>query len=596
MKLSIIGICLTVSAASAQAPTRVDYSLRVDSTDYPLVAVEMHVIGGPRAFRIAMSTHSEYDDQYWRYLTDIQATSTRGAASISRADSNVWRVTAPAGDVTIHYHVRYPTSPPMQQQAWKAHLSRDGGLTGGPDSFLYVIGGERAPVRLSLKLPAGWQVATGLARGTGDGEFTAPGAEALIDSPLMVGGFRSWEFALDGVPHRVAYLGHAGGVAFDSALMVSNLERLARATVTMFRTMPYRQYQFLFEDGASGGLEHLNSVSIGVRSADVARDPNTMLSQIAHEFFHTWNEVHLRPASWTGLRHVMPRPTGELWWAEGVTLYYADLVLRRAGLHTGDSTRWSRLERQIAMYNANPSHGVVSPEATSRAFNLSPALLGDYTPSMYTQGEMIGVMLDMIVRAESHNAKSLDDVMRAMTRAFTPAHGYTGLDIERAIRIACGCNTKPFFDKYVRAANPLDFNHVLAVLGLQSGVTWSPATGADGAPLPDLRVSAFRPVGEEQPWLQVWFPQTVWGRAGLHTGDRLLSWNGRTITEPQQLRSAVGVLRIGDSVRIEGLRATGLVETTVHVAGYDRPVARLTELPGATEAQRAIRARWMAGQ
>lgn len=586
------GVC----AISAQAPARVDYVLRVDTTDFTSISVEMRVIGAPRDFRIAMSTHSEYDDQYWRYLTDASATSERGAVRVTRQDSSVWRVTGPAGNVTIRYRVHYPALPVMQQPAWKAHLSREGGLIGGPHSFLYVVGGERAPVRVSLVLPSDWKIATGLAPAAGIGAFAAPNAEALIDSPMLVGRFRSWEFAVNGVPHRIAYLGHTGGVPFDSALLVSNVERLTRATVQMFGAMPYRQFQFIFEDGASGGLEHTNSVNIGMRSADLARDPNSVLGQLAHEFFHTWNEVHLRPASWIGLRHVMPKPTGELWWAEGVTLYYADLLLRRAGLPVFDSTRLSRLERQIAMYNANPSHGMVSLEATSRQFNLSPALLGDHTPSMYTQGEVVGAALDMIVRAESRGTKSLDDVMRSLSRQFSVARGYTGVDIERAVRIACSCNIKPFFDKYVRTANPVDFNHALALFGLRSVVSWSPARGADGTALPDLRVSAFRPVGEEQAWLQVWFPATVWGRAGLHTGDRLLSLNGQAVTETQQVRAAIAALRIGDTVRVEGLRATGLFETTVRVTGYDRPVARIEELPAATAAQRALRAKWMAGQ
>jgi len=128
----------------------------------------------------------------------------------------------------------------------------------------------------------------------------------------------------------VAQKNGASGVACIVADVTrrNDVERIARETAQLFGWMPYHQYQFQFEDGAFGGLEHLNSVTIGTPSTGLARDPNVSLAQIAHEFFHTWNEVHLRPAAWIGVRHVAPAPTGELWWSEGVTLYCADLLLR----------------------------------------------------------------------------------------------------------------------------------------------------------------------------------------------------------------------------------------------------------------------------
>ncbi len=596
--LSLIGVVVALAArpVPGQAARRVDYALRVDSTDLSAVSIEMRIHGAPAAFQLAMAAHPEYDDQYWRYLTDLSGTSTRGAVAITREDSAVWRVAAPAGDVTIRYRVHYPAPVPMQQAVWKAHLTPTGGLVGGPHSFLYVVGREAAPVRVTLSVPSGWRIATGLAPPATAGEYTAPSVEALLDSPIMVGRFRSWRFVVGGVPHRIAYLGQPGGVAFDSARFVANVERIARETVKMFGWTPYHQFQFLFEDGAFGGLEHLNSISIGVPSTDVARDPDSPLPQIAHEFFHVWNEVHLRPVAWIGIRYTAPPPTGELWWAEGVTLYYADLLMRRAGLHTDDSTRRAHLERIITAYNANPSHGMVSLEHTSRQFNLPLGGNGDYTPSMYTQGEVVGSLLDLMIRDGSKGARSLDDVMRGLTRAFTPARGFTGADVERAVSSACACDARPFFDQYVRAAGAVDFNRGLAGLGWRAVVTWEAARGADGALLPDTRLLGYLPTGEHQPRLLIWFPATEWGRAGLHTGDRLVSWNGVAMADGQQLRTAITRLHIGDMVNVTVMRDSGTVSASVRVDGYDRPVVRIEEISDATAAQRAARTRWMAGQ
>jgi predicted metalloprotease with PDZ domain len=587
---------LAVRAAPAQAPAGVDYTLHVDSAGFSGITVEMRIHGAPADFRVAMATHPEYDDQYWRFLTGLRGESALGVVRLAREDSSLWRVTGPPGDVTLHYRVRFPASPPMQQASWKAHLTPTGGLVGGPHSFLYVVGAEHAPLRVTVLVPSAWSVVTGLDSAGDSHTFSAPGVEALVDSPMLIGLIRSWRFDAGGVPHQIAYLGCAAGTAFDTALFIGNVERIARETTRMFGRPPYREYQFLFEDGTFGGLEHLNSVSMGAQSANLVRDPDILLGQIAHEFFHTWNEVRVRPLSWIGVRHVVPAPTGELWWSEGVTLYFADLLLRRAGLHTSDSTRVAHLERLIGTWLANPSHALVSAEETSRAFNKPPDATGDYTPSMYTQGELIGAMLDLMIRDATGGGTSLDDAMRALAARFSPERGFTGRDLERAVGEVCACDAGPFFDRYVRAATALDFDRWLALIGLRTAVTWAPLLTADGMPAPDVRVSAYSLPDEPAPRLKVWFPGTLWGRAGLHTGDRLESLNGAAIRDPQQFRDALARLRAGDTVRVSVRRESAQIEKTITVTGYERPTVRVEMRPDATAAQRRLLSQWMAGR
>lgn len=592
----IIALVLSARIASGQSPTVVDYTLRVDTADLSGLTVEMRIRGAPAGFRVAMVAHTEYDDRYWRYLTGLRGESARGAVSITREDSSLWRVSGPSGAVTLRYRVGLPASPPMRQASWMAHLTPTGGLVGGPHSFLYVVGAEYAPVRVRVMVPDAWQVVTGLPPADSARTFAAGDAETLVDSPMLVGLLRTWHFDLRGVPHHIAYLGRAAGTAFDTTLFVGNIERLVRESARMFGRMPYSAYSFLFEDGAYGGLEHVNSLSIGVPSADLARNPNAYLAQVAHEFFHTWNEVHLRPASWIGVRHVAPAPTGELWWSEGVTLYYADLLLRRAGLHTDDSTRIARLGRLITNYLANPSHALVSPEATSRAFNQPPTANGDYTPSMYTQGELIGTVLDLLIRDGSDGARSLDDAMRSMSQRFSIAHGFTGPDVEQAVAEACTCDAHPFFARYVQSAGALDFDRWLGVLGLRMTVSQSAALARDGTPAPDLRFSVNGIPGDSAVQLNVWFPTAPLARAGYHTGDRLESLNGVAIRDATAFRTLVGPMRIGDTLHIVARGGSGTLERTLVITGFDRPTVTVAMRPDATERQRRLLEAWVAGR
>lgn len=300
--------------------------------------------------------------------------------------------------------------------------------------------------------------------------------------------------------------------------------------------------------------------------------------------------------SWIGVRPAAPAPTGELWWSEGVTLYYADLLLRRAGLPTSDSSRAVHLERLIGGYLANPSHAMVSPEQTSRAFNQPAEATGDYTPNMFTQGELLGAMLDLMIKGASGGRQSLDDAMRDLSARFTMERGFTGADVEQAVARACACSVGSFFDQYVRSAHPLDFDRWLAMIGLRTVVTWAPTLRPDSTPAPDARLWVNEIAGEPTPALRIWFPETLWGRAGLHTGDRLESWNGQTVRGWPGFREALAKLRIGDTVRVSVRRGSATIEKTIIVTGYQRPTVRLEPRPDATAAQRLLRAEWTAGR
>ena len=211
-------LALAVGArhACGQA-TSVRYTVWVDSAELSGITVEMRIIGAPSDFRVAMVAHTEYDDRYWRYLTDLRAESLRGAVQVTREDSSLWRISGPAGDVALRYRVRFPVAQPMQQAAWQAHLTQTGGLVGDPHSFLYVVGGEQLGADVTVMVPRGWSVVTGL-DSVGHHTYHASGTEALVDSPILVGLVRRWRFDVNGVPHHIAYLGRPAGVPFDTAL------------------------------------------------------------------------------------------------------------------------------------------------------------------------------------------------------------------------------------------------------------------------------------------------------------------------------------------------------------------------------------------
>jgi predicted metalloprotease with PDZ domain len=574
----------------------IHYILRHDSADVSGFDIEMRIRNAADTFRVAMAAHPEYDDRFWRFVERLRVDSPGGDASIAREDSALWRVIAPGGEAIVKYRIRLPAPEGVTRASWRPFMSATGALTGGPHAFMYVVSAPLAPAHVRIEAPESWEIATGLVPTSDRRTFFAPTAEILVDSPILAGHLRSWRYSVDGTPHRVVYWPLPNAVPFDTTMLVASLERLSREAVALFGRAPYREFTFLFQDGAFGGLEHVNSATLGAPSEQFARDFAELLGEAAHEYLHTWNLVRLRPAERGPISHRQTGQSRGLWWSEGLTIYYADLLARRAGIPTIDSTRIAHVERLIARYLFNPGNRRISAELAGLAeYGTAPGSLGDYDPSVHTQGELLGTVLDLVVREATNDRRSIDDVMRLMLERHSGPTGFTGRDIERAISAVCTCVVRPIFDAYVRGAGSIDVDRYLRTIGLRARVTWEPARDAAGAPNPDWRVFVWQPEGDTSLALLINNPEGAWGRAGLHTGDRLVSINGQPIANQREFRQALTQLRIGDTARVEVRRPNGLFRTRVAVGGYEYPRVRLEEIAGVTERQRARRQRWIAG-
>lgn len=569
------------------------YTIRVDTADLSGFDVELRLRNVPDSFMLAMVAHPEYDDRYWRYLDGPHL----AGATITRRDSALWRVVAPRQhELVIRYRLRLPPEPRAIRAAWKPFLASTGGLIGGPHSFLYVVGATLAPAYVTLDLPAGWDVATGLERTADPRVFFAPSIGVLMDSPILIGHFSDWRFAVDGVPHRIVYWRRTDAQAFDTAKFVDGVRRITEQAVALFGRAPYRDFTFLYQDGAYGALEHKSSVTLGAPSEDLARDPNAYLEETAHEFFHTWNLMRIHPAEYGDVSYRPQALSKGLWVSEGFTMFYADLLMRRAGLPNSDSTRIAHLERILSSYLANPAYTHFSAERVSQAsYSSDPGFLPDYSASTHLQGEVLGAMIDLIMRNATQGRRSLDDVMHVLLERYSGDSGFTTSGIEATVHDLCRCAVRGFFDSYVRGVSPIDFDRYLGLIGLRARVTWGPARNRDGTVQADLRAWGYVPVGASGVTMIVGNPESVWGRAGLHTGDRVVTLNGTSFDAIQPYRAFFGQLKIGDTVRVEVARGAGTYRTMVVITGYDVPTVRLEELPDATPAQRALREGWMRG-
>jgi predicted metalloprotease with PDZ domain len=580
------------------------YTVTIDTADLSGFDVTMRIEGAPKSIRLAMAVHPEYNDRFWRYVRNMRAESmgkpTRLAFAIE-AD-NAWRIQTRNGYANVRYRIELPREDPTSRAVWHTTLRKDGASLNSTDTFLYLTDFPLAPVKVTLEIPENWKTASGLYQpgyltvfAGARRAYEAPlegTTTALLDSPILLGSLRTWSFAVQGIPHRVVYWPLPNATPFDTTEFVRGIERYAQQTFAVFGKAPYASYTFLVEDGAWGGLEHVNSVSIGAQSSDLAKNPRHYMGEFAHEFFHTWNLMALNPRGLLVARADTPSHTRELWWSEGVTIYYAETLQRRAGIPEAGKTRLLELQEEIDFWHGNAGNSYVSPERGSWASIDPPDATGDYRSNYYTQGRLIAYALDLIIADSTGGRRGMDDVMRLMYDRFARKRAFTGADIERAVHDVCQCNIHRFFEDHVRDAKPIDFNPLLAPLALRVVLTTAPVADSTGARYPDLRISAYDlPTGRMR--VRIMDPRTVWTSAGLHTGMEWISLNRIPVDSFPDFRRAIRSIRLGDVVPVEVARNGVTQRLNVRVAGFERTRAQVVEIADATPAQLERRRLWL---
>jgi predicted metalloprotease with PDZ domain len=599
---------LSVPGTAKKKDPHIYYNVTIDTTDLSGFDVTMRIEGAPQSIRLAMAIHPEYNDRFWRYVRGLRAESIGKPTHLAFAieADNAWRIFTRNGHAVVHYRIELPREDPRNRAVWHTTLRADGASLNSTDTFLYLTAFPNAPVKVDFNIPDGWDATSGAYRPTGVMTFY-PGmtrrtyvpplettTTTLLDSPILLGRFRSWGFTVQGIPHSVVYWPLPNATPFDTTEFVGSIERFARQAFALFGKAPYERYTFLIEDGAWGGLEHVGSVSIGAQSRDLARDPRAYMDEIAHEYFHTWNLVALNPRGPLTASANPPTHTRELWFSEGVTMYYAETLRLRAGIPEGGQTRVRDLEKEIDRFYGNSGNSYLSPERGSWASIDPPDVnTGDYLSNYYTQGRLIAHGLDIIIGDSTGGRKGIDDVMRSLYDRFAKKSAFTGVDIEQAADGVCKCNTHRFFEDHVRGAKPIDFNPLLAPLGLRVVLTTEPVADSSGTPYPDLRITAYAPPAGGRMRVRIMDPRTVWVSAGLHTGMEWTSLNRIAIDSLPDFRRAIRSIKLGDVVPVEIIRNGVREQINVRATGYERTRARIVEIPDATPEQIERRRVWM---
>jgi len=343
---------------------------------------------------------------------------------------------------------------------------------------------------------------------------------------------------------------------------------------------PYKEYTFLLRfgkavSGEGGGMEHMDSTAISVRSDEEFANIG------AHEFFHLWNVKRIHPASMDPIDFTQEQYSRAFWFAEGVTNTYASYTMVRTGLWN-KAQFYDDFSQQVGELEARPAKNWQSAEQSSLdAWFEKYPLYNRPTNSIsyYTKGQVLGVLLDILIRDRTDDEHSLDDVMRAMNEQFgKTGKGYRDrLDIRLTAEQVAGGSFAEFFDRYVASAEPLPYRDVLAKAGLQ--------LRADERKHASLGFLVERENGALT--VDSVEPESAAEAAGLRPGDVIVSWNGAE--PPRGLERWASTHKKGTSVKIGVRREDGPATVEFALGEVSETLYRTVEDEHAGEKARRIR-------
>jgi predicted metalloprotease with PDZ domain len=278
------------------------------------------------------------------------------------------------------------------------------------------------------------------------------------------------------------------------------------------------------EDG-HGGLEHRASTALLAARRDLPRAEMqapgdgyvNLLGLISHEYFHAWNIKRLKPKEFTRLDYQRENYTRMLWFFEGFTSYYDDLMLRRAGLI--DTPRYlALLAKNMNAVRATPGRKVQSVAGSSfdawiKYYRVDENT-GNATVSYYAKGALVALALDLSLR--QHHS-SLDDVMRELWRV---GHG-AAIDEDDLLRVLQALGGRSYqrdLGHWVHGTQELPLESLLQGFGVTLD-----EVAASLAPSLGLRLSEGPITGVQ---VKAVLADGAAARSGVNAGDELLAVDG----------------------------------------------------------------------
>lgn len=533
--------------------------------------------------------------EYARNVQDVDVTDPGGRPlRVEKISKNAWRIDGASRGFAFRFRL-YANEPNVQSP----HLDDTHGFIHPPAVCPWIVGLIDQPCEVRLDLPDGWRVATGLEPVDGKtNTFRAADYDELLDCPIECGDFVEVSFKARRRPHRIVI---SGGGSFDVKALVKETRRIVETTIDFWGgAPPYRHYTFICHvfPGSRGGLEHRNSTVLGIDTHAFhprKKYEDQVLTLIAHEFFHTWSVKRIRPAALGPFDYGQENYTRLLWVFEGITSYYDNLLVVRAGLIPA-KRYFKNLSDFIGKLHQTPGRLRQSLAESSfdtwikfyRQNENSPNALVSY----YLKGMLVGLLLDLHLREKTDGRVSLDDVMRELWRRFQEnGAGIDEAEFEAIAAEVAGVDLRRFFKRTVHSAEELDFKAALRPFGLRLA-TKKKGEASDNGDGPTPWIGVETDARDSAVALRIVYEGSPAERAGLSAGDLVVALDGLRVTQ-DSFKARLRALEAGRAVAVSYFRRDRLRTASMTIDRTFETDLSIEPIVDAGERSRRLRDAWL---
>jgi len=465
-----------------------------------------------------------------------------------------------------------------------------------PATLVWAQGTEMQEMTVQFHPPAGsnWKAATQLESTAEPYVFTAPDFYYLMDSPTELSDFmlREWTVPADTTEYSIRLALHHNGTEQEADDYAEMAKKVVDEQIAIYGEPPaydFGSYTFIADYLPyvyGDGMEHRNSTILTSRRS-LEQGALRNLYTLSHEYFHGWNVERIRPQSLEPFSFQEANMSGSLWFAEGFTSYYDDLIIRRAGLidNREYGEGWSGTLNYVLNSPGskfyNPVEMSMQAPFVDAATSVDDQNKENTFISYYSWGAVIGLGLDLKLRTEFEGV-TLDDYMRALWQAHgKPERPYRLDGLKSVLAEVTGSRdfAEDFFDSHIYGSEMVDLKPLFANAGFLLRKEFpGKAVVSFGSERIDFETE--RPTISEN---------TLIGsplyKAGIGGDDVLLTLGGQTIGNARDLQRILAGHKPGDTLAVsyeslgEQYESTLVLaeDPTLEVIPYEQTDMKVTE-------------------
>lgn len=307
------------------------------------------------------------------------------------------------------------------------------------------------PCELSLDIPENFTIAC--AASAKNNIIRTKDYHELVDSPFIAASqLKHKPFKCGGIEFHLWFM---GDLEPEWDRMIKDFKGFTKAQLDVFDSFPVKSYHYLFQilnSKAYHGVEHQQCTVIALGPTEDIHTElyDDLLGVSSHELYHTWNVKHLRPKDWMPYDYSAENYSVLGFVAEGVTTYMGDLFIALSGVR---DFVWYRAEINKLLQKHFDNFGRFHYSVAESGWD---TWLDGYVPgapnrkvSIYNEGALLSLVLDLRIRNNSNNKASLHNVMSDLNHDHGGrTGGYSVSDFQLKLEKYCGENLDEFFSHY----------------------------------------------------------------------------------------------------------------------------------------------------